>query len=219
MFESVVADWSALAISLALIGIYHSYLRWRVRQDPHFAVHSVNALARTKWVEGIMGSGSKDVLAVQTLRNSVMAASIMASTAALLVLGTLTFSSDIEKFAKAWRALGLIASSHAEIRMINLVLLLADFVIAFYCYSMAIRLFNHVGYMINVPPAAAVGALSQEYVAAYLNRAGRYYSLGMRTFYFAVPLVFWFVGPHLMVLATLGLMGGLYMLDRAPAGP
>lgn len=218
MFESVVADWSALVISLALIGVYHAYLRWRVHRDPHYAVHSVNVLARTKWVEAIMSGGSKDVLAVQTLRNSVMAASFMASTAALMVMATLTFSSDIEKFARAWRSLGLIASSHAEIRMINLVLLMADFVIAFYCYSMSIRMFNHVGYMINLPPSAAVGGLSPQFVAAYLNRAGHYYSLGMRTFYFSLPLVFWFIGPHMIVLATLGLMGGLYILDRTPSG-
>ncbi|MCK7492900.1 MAG: DUF599 domain-containing protein [Comamonadaceae bacterium] len=58
-------------------------------------------------METIMSSGSKDVLAVQTLRNSVMAASFMASTAVLLIMGTLTVGSDVDKISKAWHALNL----------------------------------------------------------------------------------------------------------------
>jgi uncharacterized membrane protein len=45
---------------------------------------------------------------------------------------------------------------------------------------------------------------------------GRCYTLGTRAFFFCVPLVFWFFGPHFMLVATVVLLAGLYFLDRAP---
>ena len=54
------------------------------------------------------------------------------------------------------------------------------------------------------------------HVAIHLNSAGHYYTIGMRSYYFMVPLVFWLFGPHLMLLATLLLIFMLYRLDRAP---
>lgn len=217
MTDTTWADWAALAGSLVLILLYHAFLKWKVRHDPGFAVHAINAMARAKWVETIMGSGAKDVLAVQTLRNSVMAASFMASTAVLLIMGTLTVGSDVDKITKAWHALNLSGQTRSAIHMINVMFLLVDFFVAFFFFSMAIRFYNHVGYLINLPAAQLGAAFAPDKVAAYLNRAGHYYSLGMRTFYFCLPLVFWFFGPHMMVVGTIGLIGALFRLDRAPS--
>ena len=51
---------------------------------PHFTIHGVNDTARTLWVEHVMANPSRDVMAVQTLRNFTMSATFMASSAALL---------------------------------------------------------------------------------------------------------------------------------------
>jgi uncharacterized membrane protein len=52
-------------------------------------------------------------------------------------------------------------------------------------------------------------------VARRLNRAGNFFAIGMRAFFFAVPLVFWLFGPPFLVGATLGLVVALYHLDRS----
>jgi uncharacterized membrane protein len=70
--------------------------------------------------------------------------------------------------------------------------------------------------MINVPYTLDHKAVSPDHVAEHLNRAGSYYSIGMRAFYFIIPLVFWLFGPHLMLIATVGLIIVLYRIDRAP---
>ena len=62
---------------------------------------------------------------------------------------------------------------------------------------MAIRLFNHVGYMINLPRETTVCNDLFKQTCAYLNKAGRYYSLGTRTFFFSLPIILWFFGPHI----------------------
>jgi uncharacterized membrane protein len=70
--------------------------------------------------------------------------------------------------------------------------------------------------MINVPLTRNHKMIRPQHVAIHLNRAGKFYSIGMRAYYFAVPLVFWLFGPHLMILSTLALVLTLYRLDRAP---
>jgi uncharacterized membrane protein len=70
--------------------------------------------------------------------------------------------------------------------------------------------------MINVPLAYNHKMISPSHVAIHLNRAGKFYSVGMRTYYFMVPLVFWLFGPYFMVVSTVVLILTLYRLDRAP---
>src|SRR5215831_18470196 len=100
-----VLDAGALAAAVALVCGYYAYLRWQVRKhNPHYTVHAVNTIARERWVETVMASGRMDILAVQTLRNSVMAASFMASTAILLIIGVLTLS-GAERSGELWHSL------------------------------------------------------------------------------------------------------------------
>ena len=202
-------------MAVALVCAYYSFLRWQVRKhNPHYTVHAVNATARVRWVETVMASGRMDVLAVQTLRNSVMAASFMASTAILLIVGVLTLS-GAGRAGELWRALD-VGMTDLRMTTLKLLLLLVDFFFAFFCFSMAVRFFNHVGYMINVPMTEGLEALAPARVADYLNRAGTYYTLGMRAFFICVPIVFWFFGPHFMLAATIALIAALHRLDRAP---
>lgn len=212
------SDAVALALSLVLFAAYHLLLAWQLRKNPYYTVHAVNNYARIKWVETVMASEKLDVLAVQTLRNSVMAASFMASTAILLMIGTLTLSGSAENSSSVWHALNVSGGTHGELLAWKLMALLADFFVAFFCFATAVRFFNHVGYMINIPARLGVAAVGPRRVAAYLNRAGYFYVFGTRSFFYCVPLVFWLFGPQFMLGATAVLLLGLYRLDRAPSG-
>jgi len=210
-------DLIALAISVLLILIYYFYLARRTRRLPNSSMHALNTRIRERWVSMIMGSGNMEILAIQTLRNSVMAANFMAATAILLIVGILNLSEKIGQWALDWHPSILAYTVSRELWQIKLILLLLDFSIAFYCFAMAIRFFNHVGYMINLPSdASADGELCKQ-TCAYLNRAGNHYMLGTRTFFFSLPIIFWFFGPHVLVLATLSLIAGLAALDKVPS--
>ncbi len=208
-------DLAALAISVLLLVLYHLYVAREEKRDPTYTVQAVNIIARTAWVENVMREG-KDILAVQTLRNSTMAATFLASTAVLLIIGVLSLSGQADRLENTWHALNVLGARHSELYMAKLLLLLIDLFFAFFSFSMSIRIFNHVGFMINVPLAMNHKAISPAHVALQLNRAGRFYSLGMRAYYFAVPLLFWIFGPLFMLAATVGLIAVLYRLDRAP---
>ncbi|MEP7182762.1 MAG: DUF599 domain-containing protein [Betaproteobacteria bacterium] len=210
------ADALAFAASALLIGGYYALLWRRARHDPHYTIHGVNETARTLWVHDVMGSRGKDVMAVQTLRNYVMAATFMASTSVLLIVGTLTLSGQTESLARTWHAINIGGSGAAEAWIVKVMCLLTDFIVAFFAFAMAIRLLNHVVFMINVSDAAAQPGLAPREVAHRLIRAGHFYSVGMRAFFVAVPLVFWLFGPLYLVVATIGLVIAMHWLERSP---
>ena len=213
-------DLGAVIISLTLVALHYAHLRARVRQDPTYSIHYVNDLARRIWVENVMRHAGQDVMAVQTLRNFIMFGILMVSTASLLLIGTLTLSGQTENIARSWHALNLTGSHAAQLWIVKVMCLLADFLIAFFAYAMAIRLANHVLFMINVPRAAQDqhDVLTPEHVANRLNQAGHMVAIGMRAFFFAIPLVFWLFGPVFLVLATIGIVVVLSRLDRHQSG-
>ena len=208
-------DLISFSVSALLIIAYQLYLRNKEKKNPAYTVGAINVLARTAWVETIMKEG-KDILAVQTLRNSTMAATFLASTAVLLIIGVLTLSGQEARIESTWHTLNIVGAKHSGLWLTKLLLLLLDLFVAFFSFSMSIRVFNHVGYMINVPVALNHKVISPAHVATHLNRAGRFYHIGMRAYYYTVPIVFWLFGPHFMLIATVGLLLVLYRIDRAP---
>ena len=214
--KSSANDLVSFLLSILLIAAYHIFLRYKIRHDPTYTVQAVNKIARTAWVETIMQNDKHAVLAVQTLRNSTMAATFLASTAVLLIIGVLTLSEQGTKLEATWHALNMVGAINPVVWMVKLISLLLDLFVAFFSFSMAIRIYNHVGFLVNVPLNLNHKMITPAHVATHLNRAGKSYSIGMRAYYFLVPLVFWLFGPHFMVVATIGLLFALYRIDRAP---
>lgn len=216
-FREFGADLLAFGASAALVLAYYVARRHHARHDPTLTIHGLNELARAHWVAGVMANPAKDVMAVQTLRNFVMGASLMATTAAFLILGTLTLSGQAEGIARSWHVFNVLGSSRAELWVAKVLCLLAVFIFAFFAFAMAVRLANHVVFMINVPGPAPHPLLGPVHVARRLNSAGAHFAAGMRAFFFAVPLVFWLFGPAFLSIATAGLVYALHRLDRNPA--
>ncbi|MDD4882532.1 MAG: DUF599 domain-containing protein [Gallionellaceae bacterium] len=210
------ADGIALTISAILVAAYYVNFRARAQSNPSCSIHAVNALARKLWVRQVMTHPGKDVMAVQTLRNFIMVGIMMASTASLLIVGTLTLSGQAENITRSWHVLGFLGSHSPGLWIVKVMFLLADFIIAFFAYAMSIRLANHVLFMVNVAreDQEAHYGLSPDSVADRLIQAGNMMALGMRAYLFAIPLVFWLFGPVFLFLATAGLIVTLARVDR-----
>lgn len=210
------SDLLALGLSLALVLGYYLVLRLKVKSDPSFSIHVVNEQARRLWVEHVMANPGRDVMAVQTLRNFIMVGILMVSTVTLLIIGTLTLSGQADNIARTWHAANVAGPPSEELWTLKVICLLADFLVAFFAFTMAIRVANHVVFMINVPAELRAGnpTLTPDAVARRLNRAGHMVAIGIRALLVAVPLVFWLFGPVFLVVATVGLLFVLYRLDR-----
>jgi len=204
----------AFAASATLILAYHLYLRARLRHDPAYTIQAVSAKAREAWVHHIMSGKGKDILAVQTLRNSTMAGTFLASTAILLIMGVINLIPRGNHVTPLMEALQRHALA-GDLATLKLLPFLVVFFCAFFCFTQAVRLYNHVGYLIN---AAGSGEHSPTpaLVARVLNRSGRFYSYGMRSYYLSVPLVFWLFGPWYLLGGAVALVVVLHYVDRTP---
>jgi len=209
-----LVDLGAYGLCVALVAGYHVYLRARLRHDSSYTIQAVNNEARSAWVENMMSDHSNGVLAVQTLRNSTMAATFLASTAVLLIMGVLNLVHSDGTDAGVLHRLQDSIVAGGDMAQFRLLILVATFFFAFFCFSMAVRMYNHVGYLIN--SGNAKFCPTPQYVGRLLNRSGRYYSMGMRAYYICVPMVFALFNVYYMVAATMALVFALYHIDRAP---
>ncbi|WP_316896705.1 DUF599 domain-containing protein [Pseudodesulfovibrio indicus] len=210
-----LTDVICLLVSAGLFTFYHFFLRSKQKTDPAYSLYSATMLARTAWVVNVMEE-KNDILAVQTLRNSTMAATFLASTAVLLAVGLLTLSGQADKLGQTWHALNLFGSRAESTLTLKLLVILGNLFIAFFNFSFAIRLFNHVGFLINTPPEEGSYGASITFVAIQLNKAGAYFHMGMRAYYFLVPLIFWLFSPVFMVLATVTLVILVWRIEKTP---
>jgi uncharacterized membrane protein len=217
--QEFAADILAFVFSFLMVIGYYVHFSRQASKDPTYSIHAVNARARRLWTENVMTNSGKELVAVQTLRNYIMVSIMMASTSALLIMGTLTLSGQAENIVHSWHSLGMFGSHSQGLWIIKVLCLLVDFIVAFFSYAMSMRLATHVLFMLNVPQAGYIAypELSYENVADRLILSGNMMALGMRAFLFAIPLVFWLFGPVFLFLATIGLVITLNRLDRHEA--
>ena len=208
-------DLFCLLVSIAFFSLYNLFIWHKLKHDPIYTIQGASNLARKAWVVNIMEE-KNGILAVQTLRNSTMAATFMASTAILLSVGVLSLTGQGENMGRTWHAVNIFGSTEQSTLALKLVVLLINLFIAFFSFSNSIRLFNHVGFMINVPCSEGNYSTSFTFVAMQLNRAAHQFHLGMRAFYFMVPLIFWLFGPLLLVASTVLMILVVFLLDKTP---
>jgi uncharacterized membrane protein len=211
-----VIEYLAPMLSVLVIAGYHVVLFLRIRRNPLYSMQSMNRRVRTIWVAYIMENESRSILAVQTLRNTTMAATFLASTAVLLMMASLGLISQAEKLTGVFQTLHLSGFGNAALWTWKVLFMVSDFFVAFFSFAMAVRHYNHIGYHVCLPPELQPESHAQDFVAAMLNRAGRYYTIGMRAYYLAVPLIFWLFGPLFLMGASIVIVFVLHAHDRLP---
>ena len=200
------------AASFLILGIYHLHWIYLIYRKPMSTAVGITNHLRGHWVESIMEE-RRDILAVQTLRNWTMAASFLASTGILICLGLLSVAASPEKMAEITPSLQELVREHRVLWLFKLMVLIIDFFFIFFSFCLAIRYFNHVNFMINVPSTLA-HKVTPEYITEILNRGMMHYSMGMRGYYFSVLLFLWLFGPIWMFIGTIIITIILYHLDR-----
>ena len=197
-----VNDTVAITITVSLIVGYQLYLRRLARRDWACVLASAGTVARRAWVEMVMSNHSDALLAVQTLRNTTMAASLLASTAILLIVGALTLTGQARSLQETWHFLNIFGTLSPELWLVKLLCILLLLFLIFFNFVNSIRVLNHVGYMVALREGPGTPPFSPKMVAAHLDRGSHYFRLGMRLYYYLVPFVFWLFGPIYMVTSA-----------------
>ncbi len=212
MTPTATLHWWALLLGAAIVLAYEAWVTWTGRRRPARVARRAHARMRAEWVRALGQQAGFEIVAVQTLRNSLMSATITASTAALCLMGVVSIAGN--------RLIGGLAALHGGRPMagqlLDLALLIALFA-SFVCSAFSMRYYNHAGYVMSMP----VGSLARQHHAGlavrYVERAGYLYGWGLRCFLMVAPLMAGIVDPLLMPLASLGLVAVLWMFDRPAA--
>lgn len=196
----------ALALSLTLLLAYEVRHWLSSRRDPLASARTAHAQLRTLWVAALGRSAGSEVLAVQTLRNSVMSATITASTAMLGLMGVITVIWP--RFAS-----GQGGDAQGARQAMELLLMLALFA-SHVASAMAVRYFNQAGFIVSLPTDSAERRSLNDVADFYLRQAGLLYGWGLRLFFYAAPFGVGVIYPWAMPVFMLGLIAVVAMLDK-----
>ena len=212
MFIISLQEIMLVVLAAVVIIAYHTHLYTKVRREPLQTAVGITNHARQMWVKGVIRE-KRDIMAVQTLRNQVMAATFLASTAILISLGSFSAAFRPGVFDGISHGLNLLGTKTETLWMFKLMLLGILFFITFFNFTLSIRYYNHAGFMINSVEHNDA-TVSENAVTKVLNHGALHYTMGMRGFYLSVPMALWLFGPVWMLTGSLVLIAVLYRLDR-----
>ncbi|KAJ4975692.1 hypothetical protein NE237_000798 [Protea cynaroides] len=211
--EEQILDYALVPSGLVLLVGYHIWLLHRIRYQPMKTAVGINVFSRRLWAESLMEEMPiNGVLAVQTLRNNIMAGTLLATTAmtlnSIIVLMIANFSS---------KPLVIVFGNKSELSLwIKIFSVMFCFLLAFLFTVQSVRYYSHAGILIQVPvkKCKQVGV----YVVKALTKGSYFWAMGLRALYFSFPLFMWFFGPIPMFMCCLFLVFTLYFLDTLDGG-
>ncbi len=181
-----VLGWSA---ALATVGILIAYEIVQLsiqRRSPDRLARSVHAALREDWFVAVSTQSGSELLAVQTLRNSLMSATMTASTAVLGLMGTATLVAPTLGIAADSAGAGaVLLTPRLLLELVLLTILFASLV----CSAMAVRYYNHAGFVCSMPVESKARERWASTGATYIRRAGVLYGLGLRHLLMVAPLL------------------------------
>ncbi len=199
-------NWIAFGVSSLLFVTYEIWAIWVERRQPSRIARSAHAYMRASWVSALSRQPGFEIVAVQALRNSLMSATIAASTAALALMGTISLASG---------SIGnIIQQGTPTLRIVLEVLLMATLFASYVCSAMSMRFFSHAGFVMSMPVNAPERASLNPMAGEYVKRAGLLYSWALRCFLSIAPLVVGLVRPLAMPAMTVALIVALWFFDR-----
>lgn len=206
-----MSAWISFAVSTAIFAAYESWVMWVGHKHPERMARSAHARMRLSWATALSHQAGFEIVAVQTLRNSLMSATIAASTAALGLMATITVAGGAVAEGIGQLSAG---GGALPLRPVLEGLLMIALFASYVCSAMAMRYFNHAGFVMSIPIASAERKALNPMAVDYVQRAGLLYSWGLRFFLMIAPLVAGIVQPVVMPAMTVLLVVVLWLFDR-----
>jgi len=203
--------WLAAGIVVVMLIAYELSLLWFQRRSPKLLARLAHANLREEWFAALSMQQNSEILAVQTLRNSLMSATMTASTAALGLIGAATLLAPTlhASFAEVDNL-----SRHFTARLVIELVLMAVLFASLVCSAMAVRYYNHAGFIVSMPVASDERHRWGPTAVAYLRRAGLLYSWGLRHLLMVAPLLVFIVYPLAGPVAAMLVLAALFAFDR-----
>ena len=106
----------------------------------------------------------------------------------------------------------LTCSPRDVLNLTRYMLLVCNFFLSFFNFAQFVRFIAHASYLINIDLNSSTADTESCYLV--LKRAGTHWHFGMRSYYYAVPMIAWLFGPYpLLVIGALTIVF-IYYVDH-----
>lgn len=208
-------DWAGLAVFLLAVGGYRTFLASMLKSRPDRLYLGKLQAYRNAWIATHSGD-QHSIVTIQTLRNSIMAASFLASTSIILIMGAVNLLANIDDLHKAMGNSIPLGAPNQAAALLKVLLLIITLSYSFYSFSSYIREVNYLSFILNIPKQQLdeiEGGDSAHLLSQIFLKSGIYFSMGMRAYYFLIPLFLWLFSPLFLILSTLLILVALFKRD------
>jgi len=210
-----VLDLIALIVFLAGTTLYKIFLSQQLRNtEKKYYTHQLQFI-RKAWIEKY-GMGENPLLIVQTLRNKTMVSSFMASTALILIIGgfNFVFGVDFEKIRTG--KLFFFSLQDPNLGIVKVLLIIVVLLYSFFHFLWHTRELHNMALILNVPDQQLrkiTNLQPLEFLTKMYINSGSHFTLGIRGFYFLIPLLLWAFHPAIMLFSFVSIMAFLIRRD------
>lgn len=162
------------------------------------SLSTIMSMQRRRWVANAVSRDTPlDAILAGNLMGSV---SFLASTSVLLALAVFTAFGNLTALMGTLGTVGLQVTYSTHDVQLHLFAMLAIFVLSFFSFTLALRQFNHFCILLGAIDHSGHTTADEITAIAQLNSlAAKNFNNGIRAYYFAVPMVFWFVSEWVAI--------------------
>ncbi|MCF8069660.1 MAG: DUF599 domain-containing protein [Desulfobacterales bacterium] len=214
-FKFTLFDWIALIIFLSVVFGYRYFLALMLRFRPQKLFLGKLQQYRKAWIE-IHTGDQNSIVVVQTMRNTIMSASFMASTSVILIMGALGMLHTLGSSEIQLNSLHVLGTTDPSVEAFKLLLIVLILSYSFFNFTSHIREVNYMSFILNIPKDQLdkiEGKDSTSHLDQMFLTSGIHFSMGIRGYYFLIPLMMWFFSPIFMIIFSLAILYILIQRD------
>jgi len=202
-----LGTWLAALATMLVLVAYEARLALTRRRHPERLARSAYAALREEWFATVSAHEGSELLAVQTLRNAMMSATVTASTAVLALMGTLTLAAPSLHAGLNDTAGTPQINTRLALELVLMALLFASGL----CSAMALRYYHHAGFIVAMRVGSPARLRRHGAGASAVRRAGLLYSWAWR---YLVPVLASILAPASGPAAAIAVVAALFHFDR-----
>lgn len=181
-------------------------------------LYALNKQTRKEWVVLLSQDTKEGINAVQTVRNLIIAVSILAAATAALASTLINLMTDAQKLQQVETYASIDPFSSTLLSpQVKLGIALGLLLLAIMAFAQSVRLAVHVGFAVRVVASSPArhAALARQTIT-FMRRSSLYFAIGLRFIYATGPYVLYILGPTSLLIATVLVLVAQVLFDIVP---
>lgn len=196
-FAWFLGAWTAFTL------VQDYLLRDRVAVNQHLT------LIRRVWMERMLERDNR-IMDSQLVGHTMNSCTFFASTTMLVLAGLVGSFGAIERVHDILRGLSFAVHTSRELLEVKMLVLMGIFVFGFFKFTWALRQYNYCCALLGSAPLPPVPDAERRLMAGHIadamTLAVKAFNGGLRSYYFALAALAWFVHPWVFMAATGGVL-------------